>query len=222
MNEKLVLTLLAVTLSSSACELKVTPKEGFVLVTDDMGSNPKPDADLSMPPKKALCKAAEGLPGGDDPASAVICVDFATMGLTIDMLKQQQAWIFDDQPGCRWAIQGGRLVNTEIASLTGGCQVKLPLKTLTAQQNRVTIAVVQQGEIGNNLQAGIYLTSTTRRPLFSFSEILNNRIIVESLRSDSRISSNQLIPIVYSEKIGVGAASGPGWQIESIAVITTP
>jgi hypothetical protein len=185
----------------------------------DMGT--KPGADLAMPTKKALCKAAEGLPGGDDPASAVICVDFTTAGLTIDALKQQ-GWSFDDRSGCKWAIQSGRLVNMDLASLVGSCQITLPLKSLTAQQNRVTIAVVQRGEIGSNMQATLYLTSAARRPLLSFSDTINNRIIVDIDRTDSRIINNQLLPIIYSEKVGSSAPTGPGWQIESVAVIGTP
>lgn len=189
----------------------------------DMGA--KPDADLAMPTKKALCKAAEGLPGGDDPATAIVCVDFAST--SIEVLKQpQHGWEFGQGVGCQWAIQGNKyLVNSDLANLTGGCQVKLPQKLLNTQQNRVTIAVVQSGTVLNNhnLRLSLMLTDPSENALLSSTALSNEQLIVRTSRTDPRINNNLLAPIVHHAKgAGAGAPSGPGWQIESIAVIATP
>lgn len=188
----------------------------------DMGT--KPGTDMAMPTKKALCKAAEGLPGGDDSTSTLVCVDFTTPGLTIDMLKQQ-GWSFNDETGCHWAIQGGRLVNMDLANLNADCSVKPPQKLLTAQQNRVTIAVVQSGTILNshNLRVSLYLQSIGEDPLMFATAMRNDQLIVRTPRTDSRINNNLFVPIInHARGSGVGSPSGPGWQIESIAVIATP
>lgn len=205
-------------LSAAACtDIEVIPK-----AVGDGGSCPSPtDGDMAMTPKKALCRAAEGLVGGDDPSMAVICVDFA--GADIALLKQPGNWIFEDKPGCRWAIENGRLVNTDLAMLSGGCQFKLPQKVLTPSHNQVTLSIIQSGSVSssNNLRLSIYLQDIGFDPVLSATAISNELVTAKISRSDTtRLPGGQIAPIVHMLRLN--NPSGPGWQIESIAVITRP
>lgn len=207
-------------LSAAACtDIEVIPKGAVV---GDGGSCPHPiDGDMAAPLKKPLCKAAEGLIGGDDPSMAVTCIDFANAD--IPSLKQPGGWIFEDKPGCRWAIENGRLVNTELTSLSGGCQFQMPQKLLNSSHNQVTLSIKQAGSVSNNhnLRLSLFMQDLSLDPLLSTTAISNDLFTAKVSRSDTiRLPGGQIAPIIHMFRLGT--PSLPGWQIESIAIITRP
>lgn len=174
--------------------------------------NPKQDMGIDMV-QTTLCPAATGLSG-----TLIDCFDFSKE--TIATLTGK-GWSFDSGPGCAWDVKSGVLTNTSVGMLNGDCAIRLTTKNIPVNKSSITLSVVQQSGLGNNLLASLYLFSTTKPPLLQTNNINNSQLTVAFASTDDRVMNNQYKLIIH-EINGIGIVSGPGWQISSIAVMGNP